>query len=151
LTSKIFIRKLSLDSIPQVVDIEREVFQNPWGEDIFYEELYHKKSIYLIIVNEEDRVLAYTGGRILNGEFHICNLAVRKEYRRAGIASFLLKNLISYINTKEKINLYSLIVRKSNKGAISLYLEHNFQLTQKIQNYYHNPTEDGIYMVLEDR
>lgn len=67
---------------------------------------------------------------------------VKKEYRRFGIASDLIKNMIRENNNLENITLE---VRKSNFNAINLYKKFGFCECAIRKNYY--GSEDAILMI----
>ena len=107
-----------------IKDIRTEVFikeQNipeelEWDDDD--EGAYH----FGIISNEI--LIAYA--RVLNKQkIHIGRMAVRKKYRRVGIGSFLLSNIITQIdgwNHSKKIML------SAQEQAISFYEKNLFQI-----------------------
>jgi ribosomal protein S18 acetylase RimI-like enzyme len=74
------------------------------------------------------------------------SIAVLEEYRKSGIGAKLLKIIIG----AHKKNPIVLHVRKSNLGAIHMYNKFGFQLVREIPEFYFNPVETGLCMVLND-
>lgn len=70
---------------------------------------------------------------------YILTLGVERNYRRKGVASLLLDNLISYLTTnhmmKESCMAIYLHVLTSNEVAISFYERRQFRKFQYVANY----------------
>jgi ribosomal-protein-alanine N-acetyltransferase len=71
----------------------------------------------------------------------VISLCVGRAYRRLGIGSTLLQMALSSIQAD-----WDLQVRVSNEGAQTMYLKAGFVPIETIIDYYHDPTEDAIYM-----
>jgi ribosomal-protein-alanine acetyltransferase len=86
--------------------------------------------------------------RHLGEEGEILDLAVRRDHRRHGLASFLLQNFLDHISHSTVLAIF-LEVRESNSAAIALYKKFGFQITGCRPNYYRNPEESALLMNLE--
>jgi len=64
-------------------------------------------------------------------------LSVSKDYRKKQIGSNLLNQFVKVVN-KKKIEDIELEVRTRNKEAIDFYKKHNFQIIEKLTDYYQN-------------
>jgi [ribosomal protein S18]-alanine N-acetyltransferase len=65
----------------------------------------------------------------------ILMLAVRKESRRRGYATMLLRNFLRLCSI-QGVRIITLEVRESNVGAVKLYHNLGFETMMKIGNYY---------------
>ena len=86
-------------------------------------------------------------GRIAADEFEILNLAVDKASRRRGIATHLVSTAIQSAEREGAQRIY-LEVRSSNEGGLALYQKMGFQVCGRRPNYYANPSEDAVLLVL---
>jgi ribosomal-protein-alanine N-acetyltransferase len=73
------------------------------------------------------------------------SVVVKKEFRRKGIASLLINELINLLE-KENITKILLEVRESNLKAISLYKKHNFKEISVRKKYYANGENALIFI-----
>jgi ribosomal-protein-alanine N-acetyltransferase len=81
-------------------------------------------------------------------EFHIANIAVRRDRHRRGIGKWLLERALAEGRRLGCI-LASLEVRRSNRGAIRLYESRNFRPIAIRKGYYVDNGEDAIVMVYD--
>jgi ribosomal-protein-alanine N-acetyltransferase len=88
-------------------------------------------------------------GRVAADEFEILNLAVGKACRRRGVATQLVSAALEYARTAGVLQTY-LEVRASNEGGIALYMRKGFRVCGRRPNYYRNPTEDAVLLVLHE-
>lgn len=129
--------------IPDILEVEKSSFSQPWTERMFLEEIMGKHSVYRVVV-KDGKAVAYMGMWILADEGHITNIAVLEKFRRQGVASYLLENFINLAKEK-KLAFMTLEVRESNKAAKSLYSSFGFCEIGRRKKYYDN-TEDAILM-----
>ena len=80
-------------------------------------------------------VVAFLNGRHICQEGDINQIAVKKEYRRHGLASYLMKALFERAK-KEQIAHYTLEVRSSNQQAIDFYHSLGFEQVGRRKDYY---------------
>lgn len=142
---EIIIDLMDKKDIEEVMEIEREVFGDPWSKSAFISELEKNPHAIYFTAIKERKIIGYTGFWILNDYIHITNLAVSPEYQKQGIASLLLKNIENTAGMSRKYNLY-LEVRKSNDNAIKFYKKRNFEIIDCKKNYYENNNEDALIM-----
>ena len=90
----------------------------------------------------DDRLAGFLVVRaVAADEREILNLAIDPDFRRRGIASALIRNVVS-----EMPGAWFLEVRESNQRAIHLYQKLGFALAGKRPGYYQNPAEAAIVM-----
>ncbi len=147
---EVFLDIMKVSDLNHIIKIEKEAFSNPWNVKFFREELnYNTFALYLTAkVNKE--VVGYTGCWFKDRvkEIHIVNLAIKKEFRRKNIATYLINEIINMAKTIN-FNKITLEVRASNEKAINLYEKLDFKKTNIVPNYYLDNKEDAILMIKE--
>lgn len=125
-------------------------------EDICFPDGWERKDILSYITGDTgmcftaliDGVsVAYIIGRLIAPEAEIYRIAVRPEHRQRGIGF----RLLSYALKTEQgrgLECAFLEVREGNSAARALYRSFGFSEYGKRKNYYKNPTEDAVVMVL---
>lgn len=138
------IEKMTLTDLNTIKEILSTEFDNFWNYNILEEELSSSNSYY-IVCKLNNEVIGFAGIKFSVDSADIMNIVTKKQYRNKGIATLLLKNLISICSSK---NIHSLFleVNENNKIAIHLYTKLNFKQISIRKNYYQN--ESGIIMLL---
>ena len=95
----------------------------------------------------DGRVAGFLIGRVAADEFEILNLAVAKACRRRGIATQLVSAALEYAQTAGARQTY-LEVRASNEGGIAFYTRMGFRECGRRPNYYRDPVDDAVLLVL---
>lgn len=93
------------------------------------------------------RVAGILVGRVAADEFEILNLAVGEGCRRRGVASQLVNAALEGSRAAGARQAY-LEVRASNEGGIAFYSRMGFRVCGRRPNYYRNPVEDAVLLVL---
>ena len=127
--------------VPQVAELEKACFSDPWPESVLSHELENELSLWLVAKNG-DTVLGYIGSQSVLDEADMMNLAVRETVRRQGIARLLVLSLCRQLHEKGVMSL-TLEVRDSNEPAIRLYSSLGFLQVGRRPNYYFHPKEDA--------
>ena len=127
--------------VPQVAQMEREIFSEPWSENSVRSELTNDLALWLVAVDGET-VVGYVGSQTVLDEADMMNLAVRPEYRGRGIAKRLCRALMGSV----KAHKLTLEVRASNENAIGLYQRLGFVEVGRRKNYYQKPKEDALIL-----
>ena len=123
------------DFLDQVYAIEIESFRYPYPKHLLRHFLALFPDFFLIALHGE-KVTGYIVGAIRRRVLgHIISLAVKKEYRRKGIAWRLLEKLEDQFR-KNGVKIFRLEVEATNDAAVSLYLRRGFKMAYVIPNYY---------------
>lgn len=137
------IRRLELSDLPEIWDIERNCFADPWSLDSFrgviQNKLFYNTGIF------EQSLAGYLISIRVADELHILNIAIRPEKRRKGLAESLYDHTFSRFESG--ISLVYLEVRMSNLPALSFYRKLGFTDAGIRKQYYHDG-EDAILMTL---
>ena len=132
------------DHVPQVAQLEKECFCDPWSENAVASELKNPLSLWLVAVDGQ-KVAGYVGSQSVMGEADMMNIAVSSDYRRSGIAQELVERLVALLREKDVYSL-TLEVRASNEPAKALYSKLGFNQVGRRPNYYRNPKEDALIL-----
>lgn len=138
------ITKMAQCHVSQIADLERLCFNDPWSENSIASELNNKLSHWLVALDGE-KVIAYVGSQTVLGETDMMNIAVHPDYRKRGIATELIQELINALNERNSHSLM-LEVRESNDPAKELYLKMGFEMVGIRKNYYRNPKENALIL-----
>lgn len=130
--------------VPQIAELEKCCFSDPWSERSIGEELENPLSLWLA-AEEKGKVIGYVGSQTVMGWTDMMNIAVDPEYRRRGVAEALIEKLIEALKEMESTCL-TLEVRESNEPAKLLYEKLGFVCVGKRPKYYHNPREDALIL-----
>lgn len=145
----IIVNKMSVIDIEEVLIIESLCFTLPWSRQSFLDELMFNKFAHYHIARSNDTAIGYSGLWKVLDEGHITNIAVHPDYRRLGIGSRLIQNMLDYC-TGQNITSLTLEVRKSNTAAQSMYKKFGFIEAGMRKSYYSDNNEDAIIMWKND-
>ncbi len=138
------ILKMEAAHVPQVAELEKLCFSDPWSEKSIAGELTNDLAHWL--VSEENGVVTgYVGSQTVMGETDLMNIGVHPGQRRKGIAEALLTALVSDLKDVGS-HCLTLEVRASNAPAIALYEKLGFSQVGKRPKYYRNPREDALIL-----
>jgi ribosomal-protein-alanine N-acetyltransferase len=141
------ISTMTVDDLQGVLEIERSSFTTPWSEISFFNEIKNSRSISKV-ARLEGRIAGYLCSSRLIDEGHILTFAVHPEFRKRGIASALIGDILDQLK-REGCRFAFLEVRASNSGARKMYKKFGFRELGIRKNYYLSPVEDGVVMVLK--
>ena|SRR5947209_1281501 len=139
---EITIRSLGYSDLPQVIAIERRAFPTPWSLAMFVLELSKPSGVCLAAV-ERGRLVGYLICARYADVMHLMNIAVDPSARRRGVATVLLEQMIERAGREQS---YTLEVRPSNAGAITLYEKFGFRSAGTRRRYYRDTGEDALIM-----
>ena len=138
------IRRLSYADLPQVVSIERRAFATPWSLAMFVLEMSKPAGVCLAAVAGADGpLLGYLICSRYDTVWHLMNIAVDPQRRRAGIGWAMLEQMIQQAGPDDP---FTLEVRESNLAAIALYERMHFRSAGKRPRYYRDNGEDALIM-----
>ena len=130
--------------LDEVATIENDCFSHPWSRRSLESELQNETSRFLVAV-EDGRVIGYIGMSAVIDEGYLFNVAVDRQYRKKGVGSALVRELVTFCQ-KRNYAFLTLEVRQSNAPAISLYSRFGFVRVGERKNYYSKPVENALLM-----
>lgn len=138
--------KADLNYIDDILEIENESFIDPLKkEDLIYEINDNPFSNFLLLKNDENKIVGYYNFWITFDSATIYRIAIKKSERNKGFARFLLQYGEKMLKEKG-VEFLTLEVRTSNTSAINLYKSFGFQIITLKEHYYENG-EDAYYMM----
>jgi [ribosomal protein S18]-alanine N-acetyltransferase len=138
------IRRLELNDLSAIEAIEVRAYPTPWSRSMFASELAKPTSICLGAF-EGDELVGYVVNSRYVDAWHVMNVAVDPERQRRGIATALLQRFFELTANDERRG-YTLEVRVSNEGAITLYRDLGFEPRGIRRGYYTDNREDALIM-----
>jgi [ribosomal protein S18]-alanine N-acetyltransferase len=134
--------------LPEILAIEKKSFVSPWSEGMFKDELDLKHSQCLVArisQGEKSMIGGYIIFWIVADEAHLHNLAVKKEFRKQGLAQRFM-DVMKEISRQVGLKTQTLEVRESNAEAIKLYRKCGFVVKGRRPLYYADTHEDALIM-----
>ena len=146
LTQEVRVRRLAYSDLPAVIAIERRSFPTPWSLAMFVLEL-SKPSGICLAASAGDELLGYVICSRYDQVWHLMNIAVAPERRRAGVAARLLARLL-------RGGARACCRSRSRSGspttqAIAMYERFGFRSAGVRPRYYHDNGEDALIMWLD--
>jgi ribosomal protein S18 acetylase RimI-like enzyme len=136
------IRPLHFNDIPWLVEQETRIFSHTLGVE-HYQTLWQLSSLFGYVIDQKAALVCSKNEEHVQIE----NLFVLPDYRRLGLATSLLQQLLNELVT-QNIRYVSLEVRVDLPHVIELYQSLGFQILKQISNYYPDQT-DAYYMLYE--
>ena len=140
------ISRMTLDDLPEVIEIDRVSFPSPWPMDAYAQELDNDKAFFFVArLTEPPHTLVGHGGMwMFYDEANISNIATHPDWRRRGVGELLVRHLVAQAQALSAI-LITLEVRASNAAAQRVYARLGFDEVGRRKRYYHDG-EDAILM-----
>lgn len=147
---EIKIEEMTLNDIPQVIEIEAEAYgEHHWSKSAFYDELNNNLAKYYVAKTINGEVVGYAGTWHIIDEGHITTIAVKKSHLRKHIGEAIIIKILEDCY-KNEIKYLTLEVRVSNEPAIGLYTKYGFNSLGTRKGYYQDNNEDALIMWTEN-
>ena len=144
--------------IPKILEIENDSQPEPWTETAFLEEIdkphsrllgaRQKAGASFAPGSPSEDIAGYICFWSVVGEIQILNVAVRRDWRRRGVARKLIEAAIRE-GLADNARWVTLEVRESNLAARKLYESVGFMIVGERPNYYGVRDESAILMTLD--
>ena len=135
---------LGSEHIPDVAEIERLCFSEPWSEKSLV--ILTDENNFGVVATLDGQTVAYGGMTCVLDEGAVTNIATHPDLRRRGLGREILRALLSEARKRGARTVF-LEVRESNEGARALYQKMGFLEVGRRKKYYER-TEDAILMTL---
>jgi [ribosomal protein S18]-alanine N-acetyltransferase len=144
----LIIRRMTVEDIPQVVEIDKSSFTLPWTERSFRYEVTENTASRCWVVEAENReVAAILVLWIILDEAHIATIATHPRYRRRGYAKDMLIEALRSARAEGAVSAL-LEVRAHHVVAQKIYHDLGFVDVGRRAQYYRDNGEDAILMTL---
>ncbi len=141
------IRKWEYKDILRISEIETECFpQEPWSFKMLASS-FQSESFCGVLAEDGGEIIGYGGITVAADEADIDNVAVTEPYRRSGVGTAVIGELINVAKARGAKKIF-LEVRVSNSVAMQLYLKNGFKGVYARTRYY-SDGEDCLVMVKE--
>lgn len=141
------IRRMTLDDVPAVVELDSLSFSLPWPERSFRFELTDNPASRCWVMDMDAKVVGMIVAWLLVDEAHIATIATHPDHRRHGIARELLRYTLRYMSKEGAVSSF-LEVRESNTAAQEMYRKFGYEVSGRRNKYYKDTDEDAILMTL---
>jgi len=145
---KLTIRKMTVEDVPAVVDLDQKSFSLPWPERSFRFELTDNPASRCWVAELDGTVVGMIVVWLIVDEAHVATLATHPDFRRQGIGRRLLAQALRHL-IEEGAQSSFLEVRESNIAAQEMYHKFGYEATGRRRRYYRDNDEDAILMNLE--
>jgi ribosomal-protein-alanine N-acetyltransferase len=140
---------------PALAALEAACHSHPWTESQLSEEVSYGPPGAVLVLRSSTRsgdrwdgIRAYCVYRMIVDEMHILNVAVAPEWRRRGLARWLMRFALEKA-ARDGARRAFLEVRESNREALSLYQGMGFVRAGSRRGYYAEPIEDAVVLARE--
>jgi ribosomal-protein-alanine N-acetyltransferase len=144
---KFIVRKMMLEDVPAVIDLDHQSFSLPWPERSFRFEIMENPASRCWIADMNGKVVGMIVVWLIVDEAHVATLATHPDFRRQGIAKRLLSHALLQL-IEEGARSSFLEVRESNFAAREMYRKFGYEETGRRRRYYSDNDEDAILMNL---
>ena len=149
------IEPATVESLPDILQIEEACFSAPWTRKMLEAELSGNPFAHFLLAKRVPQgqadgvlVVGYLCFWVVFEEVRLMNLAVIEPMRHKGIARSLVMHALGVGLAQGAIRAV-LEVRESNQAARGLYRSLGFRGGTRRAAYYKNPMEDALLMELE--
>jgi [ribosomal protein S18]-alanine N-acetyltransferase len=144
----LILRKMMVEDISAVVDLDHKSFSLPWPERSFRFELTDNPASRCWVAELDGKVVGMIVVWLIVDEAHVATLATHPDYRRQGIGKRLLAHALRHL-IEEGARSSFLEVRESNAAAQEMYSKFGYEATGRRRRYYRDNDEDAILMNLD--
>ena len=139
------LRPMVIADIDQVVALEVQIFSMPWSRAGFLRELQENVVARYLVLEENQRIVAYGGIWLVIDEAHVTNIAVHPDARGRGYGERIVRALM-HLAAETCMGMITLEVRRSNTVAQALYHKVGFHDVGYRKRYYEDNREDALIM-----
>lgn len=141
------IRKMMVEDVPAVVELDQKSFSLPWPERSFRFELTDNPASRCWVAELDGKVVGMIVVWLIIDEAHVATVATDPDYRRQGIGKRLLSHALLNL-MQEGARSSFLEVRESNLPAQEMYRKFGYETSGRRRRYYRDNDEDAILMSL---
>jgi len=144
----LLIRRMTLEDVPAVHEIDMLSFSLPWPERSFRFELTDNPVSRGWVAEMDGQIAAMLVLWFIVDEAHIATIAVHPDFRRQGIGKQILLHALRGVQGEGARRAF-LEVRAGNAAAQAMYKKYGFVASGVRPGYYKDNNEDALLMDLE--
>ncbi len=144
----LLIRRMTLEDVPAVHEIDMLSFSLPWPERSFRFEMTENPVTRGWVAEVDGRIAAMLVLWFIVDEAHIATIATHPDFRRQGIGEQVLLHALRAVHVEGARRAF-LEVRAGNMAAQTMYKKYGFIVDGLRRKYYRDNDEDAILMSLE--
>ena len=149
------IEPATVESLPDILQIEEACFSTPWTRKMILAELSGNPFAHFLLTRQVPpggvgsiSIVGYLCFWVVFEEVRLMNLAVIESMRNKGIATALVLRALE-VGLAQGARCAVLELRASNHAAHALYRSLGFRDVTTRPAYYSNPIEDALLMELD--
>lgn len=147
------LRKMILDDLTAVKEIDRLSFPTPARDGMFEHEIDGNNLAYYQVLeqvtdSQNTSIIGYSGYWLIGDELHVSTIATHPTWRGKKLGELLLLNMLMDCY-KQPTSIATLEVRINNKTAQNLYLKYKFDIVGQRKRYYRDTGEDALIMTVQ--
>jgi len=149
------IEPATIESLPDILQIEEACFSAPWTRKMLQAELSGNPFAHFLLAKQAPpgdaasiSIVGYLCFWVVFEEVRLMNLAVIESMRRKGIARALVLQAL-HMGLAQAALCATLELRVSNHAAHALYQRLGFRDVTTRPTYYTHPQEDALLMELD--
>lgn len=136
-----YLRWLIRNDLPQVLAIENASFECAWSEENFTACLRQSNAIGAV-AEHNYRIVGFMIYELHKGTIKIVNIAVDPEFRRCGIGSQMVRNVINKLPHQKREEVI-LSVRETNLSAQLFFKQLEFRAVSVDRKFFEDVNEDA--------
>lgn len=135
--------------LPEVLQIERDSFDQPWTDRDFVNSLRSGNTIGIVAeISKPDEVVGFVVYDLHAKHIHLANMAVSPWYRKAGVGRALLAKLKNKLSRSRRSRIFA-DVRETNLDAQLFFAACGFKATRVLRGHYETSAEDAYEFCFE--
>jgi [ribosomal protein S18]-alanine N-acetyltransferase len=143
------IRRMTMEDVPVVHEIDMLSFSLPWPERSFRFELTENPTSRGWVAEVSGKVVAMLVLWLIVDEAHIATIAVHPDFRRQGLGEQILLHALKAVRDEGARRAF-LEVRAGNSAAQAMYEKYGFEVAGVRPGYYRDNNEDALLMNFEN-
>ena len=141
---KVQIRWLIRRDMPEVLEIERASFEQPWTEEDFLGHLRQRNCIGMVAEHNQ-RIVGFMIYELHKARLQLLNFAASVDFRRLGVGLQMVDKLVDKLSQQRRQEIL-LEVRESNLQAQLFFKAQDFRAVRVLRTHYDDTTEDAYVM-----
>ena len=141
------IRRATPEDLPQLVELEKSCFPDPWSQKSLRSTITEDDSYFAVAITD-GKIVGYINTTYVLDEMNLNRICVLPQYRKMGAARSLMEGMFAHARQKGLAQIF-LEVRLSNLEAQRVYQRFGFKVVGERKGFYQNPPENGLVMTAQ--